>query len=113
MSDIDDNWGKFTYQSKIRNWTKPNEGSPLFFFDDENRSYLRYPPGWAGGWSRDYNSWVDNFEATHKEYEQIVEWILANIEDPYNNARWVFAEDWYRMCFRHERDLILFVLKWA
>ena len=68
------------------------------------------PPGWAGEYS---NPNTIGFDAHFQMYNDIVDWILLNVADPYNNARWIKIADCIYVDIRQPRDWTLFTLRWG
>lgn len=77
------------------NW--PNHNGELF---DNWAGELTYPN-------------TTNFLEHFRLYEDMVDWILNNIDDPWHNACWNKISDCIYIQFRKERDMTWFVLRWA
>jgi hypothetical protein len=71
----------------------------------------REKPGW-----HEYTLYYPDFnfmDLCHR-YEQVTEWIIKNIDNPFKHARWTFTVDLKIIVkFRYERNLISFMLRWA
>ena len=50
--------------------------------------------------------WVDKYSA-------MVEWIVNQVEMPRRHARWIIHPEHAVFTFRHQRDYILFLLRWS
>lgn len=48
-----------------------------------------------------------------QRYTNIVEWIFKNIDGSYKHARWLITNEFIKVKFRYERDILLFTLRWS
>lgn len=59
------------------------------------------------GWYKDIQ-----FIAEDHEYNDIVFWILENIQKPYDNMHWINYHLRVYLRFRKEQDYLWFTLRW-
>lgn len=72
--------------------------------------YTKEKPGWyAFGITRSSPQSLDWVN----QYHVVVEWILEHVEMPRRHARWIIHPEHAEFKFRHERDYLLFVLRWS
>ena len=68
------------------------------------------PQGWAGEY---FNPNTIGFDAHFGLYNDIVDWIHANIKRPYSNAHWVKIGDGIYVHIRKKRDWMWFTMRWG
>ena len=78
-----------------RNWVRPGN----------------LPKSWAGEY---ICTNVIGFDAQFQKYNDIVDWIQANIKgSPHANARWALLSDCIYVYIRRPKDYVMFMLKWS
>ena len=70
--------------------------------------------GTVADWAGEYtNANTVGFDLHFQKYNDIVDWILANVHDPFTNARWTKIGDCIYVHIRQPRDWTLFTLRWG
>ena len=68
------------------------------------------PYGWAGEYT---NANTIGFDAHFQKYNDIVDWINANVKRPKANARWNKIGDCIYVYIRKPKDWTMFTLRWG
>lgn len=75
-----------------------------------NHWYKQEKPGW---YEYTLDRHLGDSVAWMRFYVVVVEWINTNIDGAYKHTRWKLNPETATFKFRHERDFLLFILKWS
>lgn len=78
------------------------EDFPLIWFDPA----CRWP-----GYTMQRN--LPDIDGWTLHYYEVLQWIWENIEGPLKHGRWTIQDRTATFLFRHEGDLIRFMLRWG
>lgn len=76
----------------------------------ENWDEDKLPYGWVGEWT---NPNTIGFEKHFRLYQEITDWIVNNIHNPYGNCKWTKTGDCIYVQFRKQKDMAWFLLRWT
>ena len=74
-------------------------------------NYYDYSRGWENtnpGWYEVKLNWI-----TNNKHKQVIEWMYNNLDNCEKHSRWIWNEEYSCFKFRHERDYIIFTLRWS
>ena len=73
-------------------------------------SLTRKLDGWTGDWYLD----VSKMDSHPRNilWNNMVDWVLTNIEDPYTNAYWYKGTVFIYFYFRNPKDYQWFLMRW-
>lgn len=46
-------------------------------------------------------------------HDEQITWLYENIDNCERHCRWVIERSYFKFRFRHERDQLMFILRWA
>ncbi len=71
--------------------------------------YVNEKDGWYA-FELPFKQYADHYPDL---YNEIVDWMYANLDKPERHARWHINSMHIRVKFRYERDYLRFVLRWS
>lgn len=74
---------------------------------------------WTRGWDDDHPYWYSHTQSAQNQTEldklhkEVVHWLYENIDNPERHCRWIRQQLDISVKFRHEKDYVLFMLRWS
>lgn len=77
---------------------------------------------WSNWYVKEKQGWYTYAYKDHEDlpalysrdkYAAMIDWIIEHVPGPYRHARWRYTIDGIQIKFRHEKDYLLFMLRWS
>jgi hypothetical protein len=84
-----------------------NDG-PVYVYYDRQKGWEGTNPGWY-----EVILHIEEPRETVIRFTDMVDWIEENIHGYKKHCRWIYAGNYLKFKFRHEKDYLWFKLRWG